>query len=863
MRRRGSHKSARKVYAHRQATLAASVIEMLEQRQLLTGEPAVVANSFHFETAPHKISVQFDQDVSSSLGVGDLWVERLGSDTRVGTSNFSLGWNSSNFTATMTYTTPAGSQRLPSGRYRVTLHSSDLQNAEAQNLNQDTSFEFFYLNGDGNRDGVEDNADADIVSANLGLAGNFLQGDYDYSGVVDEDDLEFVNSDTLPSANSIPDGVAIRRVSDTTNEVGWIDRSENETGYRIQRSTNGVSWTTITTAGADTGHFVDTTVQAGVDYYYRIRTVRAGNDSFYSLRELNSVTAARATPGTGLGFQSGQVGSDYVNLTWVDTTSDEEGYEIYRSKDGGPWVRIARPSANSTSHHASSLFASTNYAFRIRSYNPAAVSPFYETQGMTLAGAPTALNGNLDVNVLPHRYKIDFNQPMNSASFDTSDLEILHLMNGYALVPGDDIASASYQGTDFSTTWVFRDASATPNDPNNLLLGGKLHEGNIEVLLGAGKVANVSNQSSSGDFFTTDFFWLGDSTRDRTVDLDDFTTLAANFGQSGRNFTQADFDYDGSVNLNDFTIVAAKFGSKLFAPPSGPNVLQATGYSKSSTRLEWSRPATESGQPLDGYRVWRSSDGVTWDEPVAEYRPSAGNPDFQSAAQNLVAWYDGTGPTGSSTAPLAEGTRYYYRVRAFSDSQGNGLATNKFPAVTTLSAPENLTATDVSATTVRLRWNDRAATELSYTVTAISAQGVVVRTIAGPHQGDVMFYEFDGLTPGVDYSFRVQAHNSVQMSAPSLPVDVQTPTGGEPLRIEGPNSASEGDIVTFDAVGGNNPGNSSVIRYVWSVSRVAANSFLQVASGSVQTPFLSQSASIVSRPKITRSEPGTSRLPVL
>jgi hypothetical protein len=53
------------------------------------------------------------------------------------------------------------------------------------------------------------------------------------------------------------------------------------------------------------------------------------------------------------------------------------------------------------------------------------------------------------------------------------------------------------------------------------------------------------------------FFLQGDANRDRSVDLLDFNILAANFGQSGRDFTQGDFNYTGNVDLVDFNILAS------------------------------------------------------------------------------------------------------------------------------------------------------------------------------------------------------------------------------------------------------------------------------------------------------------------
>ena len=53
----------------------------------------------------------------------------------------------------------------------------------------------------------------------------------------------------------------------------------------------------------------------------------------------------------------------------------------------------------------------------------------------------------------------------------------------------------------------------------------------------------------------------GDATGDGRVNLNDFNVLAANFGQSPRDFTQGDFNYDNTVNLLDFNLLAARFGT--------------------------------------------------------------------------------------------------------------------------------------------------------------------------------------------------------------------------------------------------------------------------------------------------------------
>ena len=56
----------------------------------------------------------------------------------------------------------------------------------------------------------------------------------------------------------------------------------------------------------------------------------------------------------------------------------------------------------------------------------------------------------------------------------------------------------------------------------------------------------------------------GDADLDGGVSINDFNTLAGNFGQAmGLVWTQGDFDYDGGVSINDFNLLAGNFGQTL------------------------------------------------------------------------------------------------------------------------------------------------------------------------------------------------------------------------------------------------------------------------------------------------------------
>jgi hypothetical protein len=69
----------------------------------------------------------------------------------------------------------------------------------------------------------------------------------------------------------------------------------------------------------------------------------------------------------------------------------------------------------------------------------------------------------------------------------------------------------------------------------------------------------------------------GDATVDGVINLNDFNVLAANFGKSGRAWTEGDFSHDGLVNLTDFNLLAANFGVSAAGPGVTPGDWQALG----------------------------------------------------------------------------------------------------------------------------------------------------------------------------------------------------------------------------------------------------------------------------------------------
>jgi hypothetical protein len=111
------------------------------------------------------------------------------------------------------------------------------------------------------------------------------------------------------------------------------------------------------------------------------------------------------------------------------------------------------------------------------------------------------------------------------------------------------------------------------------LSGALLPDGNYRATFAAANVTDVAGNPLPADHVFDFFFLMGDANHDGRVNLNDFNILAANFGQSPRDFTQGDFNYDGVVNLNDFNILASRFGTVLSpAASAAPGVAPSTRH---------------------------------------------------------------------------------------------------------------------------------------------------------------------------------------------------------------------------------------------------------------------------------------------
>lgn len=79
-----------------------------------------------------------------------------------------------------------------------------------------------------------------------------------------------------PAVPAAPTGMNFTNVSAVGLTVNWTDNATNETGYQVERSADGVTYSLRATLAADAESFVDSGLFASTTYFYRVRAVSEG-----------------------------------------------------------------------------------------------------------------------------------------------------------------------------------------------------------------------------------------------------------------------------------------------------------------------------------------------------------------------------------------------------------------------------------------------------------------------------------------------------------------------------------------------------------------------------------------------------------
>jgi fibronectin type 3 domain-containing protein len=160
-----------------------------------------------------------------------------------------------------------------------------------------------------------------------------------------------------------PTNLQAAATSTTAIRLTWMDASDNESGFRIERAPSGsTSWTQVAQVTANTTTYTNTGLPCSTTYQYRVFAYDAIGDS------LPSNTATESTvvcaPGS---LAISPMSQKRLRLTWVDNSPNEDGFRLLRW-NGSAWTQIAQLGSNITSYEDYPLACGSGYQYRVLAY---------------------------------------------------------------------------------------------------------------------------------------------------------------------------------------------------------------------------------------------------------------------------------------------------------------------------------------------------------------------------------------------------------------------------------------------------------------------------------------------------------------
>ena len=180
-----------------------------------------------------------------------------------------------------------------------------------------------------------------------------------------------------PTAPTAPSGL-VATANGSKIDLAWVDASSNEDGFRIERSTDNVTFTQLATVGANAISYSDTAAVAGQTYYYRVVAYNSTGASGYSNVANAATTVVIVAPAAPSGL-SATVNASAIQLAWTDGSSNEDGFRIERSSDGVNFTQIGTVGANVVTYSDSGVTAGLSYTYRVAAYNSAGPSAYSNT----------------------------------------------------------------------------------------------------------------------------------------------------------------------------------------------------------------------------------------------------------------------------------------------------------------------------------------------------------------------------------------------------------------------------------------------------------------------------------------------------
>lgn len=596
---------------------------------------------------------------------------------------------------------------------------------------------------------------------------------------------------TAPAA---PGNFTAKAKSTSQIDLSWTDNANNESSFVIEQSADGINWTPVATATANTTAYSHTGLSTLTTYQYRINSVNDYGNSAYANVTATTLDVPPAAPGN---LVATAVSDSQIDLSWTDNSANETGFRIECSLNQTKWDSITTVAADIINYSSIGLEANTQYYYRVLASNTGGKSTYSNTANATTQNnpnPPTAPTSLVAILAYSNLIKLTWVDNANNESNFTVERSLNGTdWNNVSSTIAKNSMSYSDYGLNTSTKYFYRvkatntngssaytntaDATTQTAGKDSVTVAYQAEDaayyeaivstgytgyngtGLVDYNKVAGSYVEWTIDSPVAGPLKMNIRFANGGTTNRPMDIyvngvKIISNLAFNSTGAFTNWTTQSFTVTFNTGINTLKAVATDASNggpnvdelvitypKPLTPLGIPTNLTATPASDTQINLTW----TDNSNAEEAFKIERSPDAETWTE-------------IGSVVTNVIT-YSNTG--------LTPNTQYYYRVIATNtggtsaDYSPEAVATTPGPPA----VPANLSVVTSSSTRLNLTWTDASSNETNFKIERSTDESTwtLVTTLGA----NTTSYSDNGLIAGTKYFYRIFSTNTYGSSVAS------------------------------------------------------------------------------------------------
>jgi fibronectin type 3 domain-containing protein len=207
---------------------------------------------------------------------------------------------------------------------------------------------------------------------------------------------EVVDTTPPPAVPEAPTDLTATAETGPQVRLTWTDNASNETGFVIERATDGVTFSVLANLGDGATSYVDMAVTAGGSYDYRVAAVNAGGTSAYA-GPVHAAIPGPQAPAAPDSLEANFEDVPLINLAWNDNALDETSFVIQRSTDGVTFTDLATVGADITTYDDLAVLGNYTYTYQVAAVNANGTSAYAASNSVLVPAdaTPPATPSNL------------------------------------------------------------------------------------------------------------------------------------------------------------------------------------------------------------------------------------------------------------------------------------------------------------------------------------------------------------------------------------------------------------------------------------------------------------------------------------